>query len=320
MLAMPVQKPMPSLRAASQAISDERVAADGLREPERPVAPVRDLRGELHRLARRAARRARSTRRACPKSMRAPPPSERPEGTRGGREARRRAPRRPATLSAVGRLRRSARQREDVMPPRRSASRLAALAPARLRQGCAAAARTPTRRRAGGARARARAAAVDDARLVAADADADDWLTHGRTYAEQRYSPLDADRRRATSAQLGLAWCARHATRRAASRRRRSSSTASSTRPGAGASSSRSTRAAGSCSGRYDPQVPRQAGRNACCDVVNRGVALYGGRVYVGTLDGRLVALDAATGAVVWEVHDRRPDASPTRSPARRAS
>ena len=37
-------------------------------------------------------------------------------------------------------------------------------------------------------------------------------------------------------------------------------------------------------------------------DVVNRGVAVYKGRVYVGTLDGRLVALDAATGAVVWEV------------------
>jgi quinohemoprotein ethanol dehydrogenase len=52
----------------------------------------------------------------------------------------------------------------------------------------------------------------------------------------------------------------------------------------------------------YDPQVPRTAGRNACCDVVNRGVALYRGRVYVGTLDGRLLALDAATGAPAWEV------------------
>ena len=54
-------------------------------------------------------------------------------------------------------------------------------------------------------RARRAAAAVDDARLVAADADADDWLTHGRTYAEQRYSPLaqiDED----NVGQLGLAW------------------------------------------------------------------------------------------------------------------
>jgi quinohemoprotein ethanol dehydrogenase len=38
-----------------------------------------------------------------------------------------------------------------------------------------------------------------------------------------------------------------------------------------------------------------------CCDVVNRGVALYKGKVFVGTFDGRLVALDAATGKPVWE-------------------
>jgi quinohemoprotein ethanol dehydrogenase len=51
----------------------------------------------------------------------------------------------------------------------------------------------------------------------------------------------------------------------------------------------------------YDPKVPKEWGRFACCDVVNRGVAVYKGKVYVGTLDGRLVALDAATGKVVWE-------------------
>jgi PQQ-dependent dehydrogenase (methanol/ethanol family) len=52
----------------------------------------------------------------------------------------------------------------------------------------------------------------------------------------------------------------------------------------------------------YDPEVPREWGGKVCCDVVNRGVALYEGRVYLGTLDGRLVALDAATGTVDWEV------------------
>ena len=51
----------------------------------------------------------------------------------------------------------------------------------------------------------------------------------------------------------------------------------------------------------YDPEVPGEWARKACCDV-NRGVAVYKGRVYVGTLDGRLVSLDAATGSVVWEV------------------
>jgi PQQ-dependent dehydrogenase (methanol/ethanol family) len=39
-----------------------------------------------------------------------------------------------------------------------------------------------------------------------------------------------------------------------------------------------------------------------CCGPVNRGVALYGGRIYMGTLDGRLVALDAHTGAKLWQV------------------
>ena len=43
------------------------------------------------------------------------------------------------------------------------------------------------------------------------------------------------------------------------------------------------------------------AGVNACCDVANRGVAAWNGKVFVGTLDGRLIALDAATGKPVWE-------------------
>jgi quinohemoprotein ethanol dehydrogenase len=52
----------------------------------------------------------------------------------------------------------------------------------------------------------------------------------------------------------------------------------------------------------YDPQVPRGIARTFCCDVVNRGVAVADGKVYVGTLDGRLVALDARSGAPVWTV------------------
>jgi len=52
----------------------------------------------------------------------------------------------------------------------------------------------------------------------------------------------------------------------------------------------------------YDPKVPRSRARTICCDVVNRGVALYHGTVYVGTLDGRLIALDAKSGSPVWDV------------------
>ena len=42
---------------------------------------------------------------------------------------------------------------------------------------------------------------------------------------------------------------------------------------------------------------------NACCDVVNRGVAVWEGKVFVGTIDGRLIALDAATGKSLWDVN-----------------
>jgi len=52
----------------------------------------------------------------------------------------------------------------------------------------------------------------------------------------------------------------------------------------------------------YDPKVPGPADLPLCCDVVNRGVAVYKGKVYVGTIDARLIALDAGTGAVVWSV------------------
>ena len=52
----------------------------------------------------------------------------------------------------------------------------------------------------------------------------------------------------------------------------------------------------------YDPKVPGLTGAHACCDVVNRGVAVYEGKVYIASLDGRLIALDAASGKPVWSV------------------
>ncbi|HWK54813.1 MAG TPA: PQQ-dependent dehydrogenase, methanol/ethanol family, partial [Hyphomicrobiales bacterium] len=51
----------------------------------------------------------------------------------------------------------------------------------------------------------------------------------------------------------------------------------------------------------FDPQSDGQVNRYTCCDEVNRGLAVFDGLVYVGSLDGRLFALDAATGAVRWE-------------------
>ena len=59
----------------------------------------------------------------------------------------------------------------------------------------------------------------------------------------------------------------------------------------------------------WDPKVPGEFAGRGCCDVVNRGVAAWRGRIFVSTYDGRLVALDAATGAVIWSVlavdHDK---------------
>jgi len=51
----------------------------------------------------------------------------------------------------------------------------------------------------------------------------------------------------------------------------------------------------------FDPGVDREKGYKGCCDVVNRGVALYKGRAFVGAYDGRLIALDAVTDQKVWE-------------------
>ncbi len=51
----------------------------------------------------------------------------------------------------------------------------------------------------------------------------------------------------------------------------------------------------------YDPKVNREGGYKGCCDVVNRGVALWQGKVYVASYDGRLIAIDAASGKKVWE-------------------
>jgi len=52
----------------------------------------------------------------------------------------------------------------------------------------------------------------------------------------------------------------------------------------------------------FDPKVPGHAGYKSCCDVVNRGPALYRDNLYISTIDGRLIALNAATGKLVWSV------------------
>jgi PQQ-dependent dehydrogenase (methanol/ethanol family) len=149
-------------------------------------------------------------------------------------------------------------------------------------------------------RIRRATAAVDDARLRDADAAVDDWLTHGRTYAEQRYSPLDQITRE-NVAQLGLVWSYDLGTNRGVEATPIAvDGVLYATGPWSVvyALDARTGRALWI----HDPQVPKAHAALACCDVVNRGAAVYRGRVYSATLDGRLLALDAATGKLLWEV------------------
>jgi len=143
-------------------------------------------------------------------------------------------------------------------------------------------------------------AAVDAARLTAADENAGQWMSHGRDYFEQRFSPLrrvDADNVQG----LGLAWFADFDTRRG------QESTPLVIDGVMYVTSAWSKVFAfdavtGAPLWKYDPQVKGEWAVNACCDVVNRGVAAWNGKVYVATIDARLIALDAATGKVVWDV------------------
>jgi quinohemoprotein ethanol dehydrogenase len=144
-------------------------------------------------------------------------------------------------------------------------------------------------------------AAVDTARAADAASEPHNWMLHGRTYAEQRFSPLD-EINTATIGDLGLAWYWD------GDYNRGYEGTPIVVDGVMYVSTSWSIVYAldartGTQLWKYDPAVDRgRASYYACCDVVNRGVAVWQGRVYVGVLDGRLVALDADTGEVDWEV------------------
>ncbi len=138
-----------------------------------------------------------------------------------------------------------------------------------------------------------------DAALARGTAPDEGWLRHGRTDDEQRFSPL-AEIDETNVASLGLAWSFDLETSHGVeSTPLVVGDTMFVTGPWSVvyALDARS----GQLRWQYDPRVPRQHALSACCGVVNRGVAAEDGRIFVGTLDGRLVALDAATGTRIWE-------------------
>ncbi len=149
---------------------------------------------------------------------------------------------------------------------------------------------------------------VDAQRLRAADspANAGQWMSYGRDYNEQRYSPLKQINVESVS-RLGLAWYADLAERGGSYE----------TTPIAVdgrifvttpwskvyAFDARS----GKPLWKYDPEVPGYWAVKLCCGIVNRGVAVWKGKVIWGTLDGRLIAVDARSGKKVWEVQATDP-------------
>jgi quinohemoprotein ethanol dehydrogenase len=133
----------------------------------------------------------------------------------------------------------------------------------------------------------------------------DQWTSKGRDWREQHHSPL-TDINRDNVATLGLAWVYDATPHRGRMARGLEAtplivdgvlytSLAWSEVVALDAASGKEL-------WRYDPKVEGSFDRKTCCDAVNRGVALADGRVYVGTLDGFLVSLDAKTGHELWRV------------------
>jgi len=143
-------------------------------------------------------------------------------------------------------------------------------------------------------------AQVDGPRIIAADREPGNWMSHGRTYDEQRYSPLDRVNA-GNVGQLGMAWTTKL-----------DIDSGTEATPlvvdgvmyttGAFSIVYAINAATGELLWKYDPKVPAENLGQGCCGPVNRGVAVWQGKVYVGSFDGRLIALDAGTGQLVWSV------------------
>ncbi len=126
----------------------------------------------------------------------------------------------------------------------------------------------------------------------------DEWLSYGGGYDEQRFSPLDQVNTENVS-NLGLAWFADMDTGRGqeATPLMHDGTLYVSTAWSMVKAYDAKT---GAPKWSFDPEVPRDTLVRVCCDAVNRGVALYGDKVFVASLDGRLIAIDQETGKQAW--------------------
>ena len=142
---------------------------------------------------------------------------------------------------------------------------------------------------------------IDDA-AMADESNANEWLAHGRTHSEQRFSPLDQINT-ANVSGLAVDW---HMDLPGAVGLVATPLVADGVMYFAG---SRNivwavNAATGKLVWRYDPKVAEVAGDRLRVSFLNgsRGVALWNDKVYIATADGRLIGLDAATGKKIWSV------------------
>lgn len=150
------------------------------------------------------------------------------------------------------------------------------------------------------------AAPVSQQRLLSADSDTDNWLSYGRSYKEQRFSPL-SEVNTDNVGELGLAWYFETDTHLGLE-----------TTPlvidgvmyftGAWSTAYAVDAATGELIWSFDPKVPREKSVTACCGVVNRGLAAWENKLFLGTVDGRLIAIDQASGKQIWSSQTTDPD------------
>lgn len=129
---------------------------------------------------------------------------------------------------------------------------------------------------------------------------ASDWLLYGLTYDDQRFSPLNQINEQNVR-NLGLVWSREMGTTRGLEATPLVEHGVIYT-TGSWSVVYALDAKTGKQLWTYDPQVKRERAKFFCCDAVNRGVALYRDSVFVGTLDGRLIALDKRTGTPLWNV------------------
>lgn len=151
------------------------------------------------------------------------------------------------------------------------------------------------------------AATVDTERIADADAEPGNWMTVGRSYREQYYSPLDEIDRESVE-RLGLAWSFDLDTNRGQEATPLVVDGVMYLVTAWNKVKALDART-GALRWAFDPEVDRAVGSLTCCDVVSRGLAIYEGKVFLATLDGRLLAIDAGSGEALWEVQTVEPGA-----------